>query len=53
MGDPAEHAARVGDAFVAGGGLIRQMNFEYSILVYALVWRNFIVFAHNLLVWTS
>ena len=37
--------------FVAGGGLIRQMNFEYSILVYALVWRNFIVFAHNLLVY--
>ena len=39
------------NVFVAGGGLIRQMNFEYSILVYALVWRNFIVFAHNLLVY--
>lgn len=37
--------------FVAGTGLIRQMNFEYSILVYSLVWRNFIVFAHNLLVY--
>ncbi|MET0651711.1 MAG: ABC transporter permease, partial [Hyphomicrobiaceae bacterium] len=39
------------NVFIAGGGLIRQMNFEYSILVYALVWRNFIVFAHNLLVY--
>jgi ABC-type polysaccharide/polyol phosphate export permease len=37
--------------FVAGAGLIRQMNFEYSILVYGLVWRNFVVFAHNLLVY--
>jgi ABC-type polysaccharide/polyol phosphate export permease len=39
------------NVFVAGTGIIRQMNFEYSILVYALVWRNFIVFAHNLLVY--
>ena len=39
------------NVFVAGAGLIRQMNFEYSILVYSLVWRNFIVFAHNLLVY--
>jgi ABC-type polysaccharide/polyol phosphate export permease len=39
------------NVFVAGTGIIRQMNFEYSVLVYALVWRNFIVFAHNLLVY--
>jgi ABC-type polysaccharide/polyol phosphate export permease len=39
------------NVFIAGTGIIRQMNFEYSILVYALVWRNFIVFAHNLLVY--
>lgn len=39
------------NVFVAGAGLIRQMNFEYSILVYSLVWRHFIVFAHNLLVY--
>jgi ABC-type polysaccharide/polyol phosphate export permease len=39
------------NVFVAGTSLIRQMNFEYSILVYSLVWRNFIVFAHNLLVY--
>ena len=37
--------------FVAGTGIIRQMNFEYSILVYSLLWRNFIIFAHNLLVY--
>jgi ABC-type polysaccharide/polyol phosphate export permease len=37
--------------FVAGTGLLRQMSFEYSILVYSLLWRNFIIFAHNLLVY--
>ncbi len=37
--------------FVAGTGIIRQMNFEYSILIYSLVWRNFIIFAHNLFVY--
>jgi ABC-type polysaccharide/polyol phosphate export permease len=37
--------------FVASANLIRQMNFEYSILAYSMVWRNFIVFAHNLLVY--
>ena len=40
-----------GGVFVAGTGLIRQMNFEYSILVYALVWRNFIAFLHNMIVY--
>jgi ABC-type polysaccharide/polyol phosphate export permease len=29
------------------------MRFNYSILAYALVWRNFIVFAHNLLVFVA
>jgi ABC-type polysaccharide/polyol phosphate export permease len=37
--------------FTAGGGLIRQMGFEYSILVYAVLWRNLIVFFHNLTVY--
>jgi ABC-type polysaccharide/polyol phosphate export permease len=37
--------------FVAGTGVIRQMSLEYSVLVYALVWRNFILFAHNMLVY--
>jgi ABC-type polysaccharide/polyol phosphate export permease len=40
-----------GGVFVAGGGLIRQMNFEHSLLAYALVWRNFIVFLHNMSVY--
>jgi ABC-type polysaccharide/polyol phosphate export permease len=40
-----------GNVFVAGTGLIRQMKFEYSVLIYALVWRNFIVFLHNLIVY--
>jgi ABC-type polysaccharide/polyol phosphate export permease len=37
-----------GSVFISGAGLIRQLNFEYSMLVYALVWRNFIVFLHNM-----
>ncbi|MGA7805762.1 ABC transporter permease [Bradyrhizobium sp.] len=40
-----------GGVFVAGAGLIRQMNFEQSILAYALVWRNFIAFLHNMIVY--
>ena len=36
--------------FVAGTNLFRQMRFNYSVMAYALVWRNFIVFAHNFLV---
>jgi ABC-type polysaccharide/polyol phosphate export permease len=36
---------------VSGHSLFRNVRFEYSILAYALVWRNFIVFAHNLLVY--
>jgi ABC-type polysaccharide/polyol phosphate export permease len=38
--------------FVAGHALFRNVSFEYSILAYSLVWRNFIVFAHNLAVYT-
>jgi ABC-type polysaccharide/polyol phosphate export permease len=29
------------------------VRFEYSILVYALVWRNFILFLHNLIVYLA
>jgi ABC-type polysaccharide/polyol phosphate export permease len=36
--------------FIASTNLFRQMRFNYSVMAYALVWRNFIVFAHNLLV---
>lgn len=37
--------------FVSGAGLLRQMRFDYSILVYALLWRNLIVFFHNMIVY--
>jgi ABC-type polysaccharide/polyol phosphate export permease len=37
--------------FVTGHALFRNVRFEYSILAYALVWRNFILFGHNLLVY--
>ncbi len=37
--------------FVNSSTLFRQMRFDYSILVYSLVWRNFIVFLHNLTVY--
>jgi ABC-type polysaccharide/polyol phosphate export permease len=37
--------------FTASTSLFRQMRFNYSVLAYALVYRNFIVFAHNMLVY--
>jgi ABC-type polysaccharide/polyol phosphate export permease len=37
--------------FVSGHALLRNVRFEYSILAYALVWRNLIVFVHNLVVY--
>lgn len=36
--------------FISGDAYIRNFSFEYSILAYALVWRNFIVFTHNMAV---
>jgi ABC-type polysaccharide/polyol phosphate export permease len=36
---------------VSGHALFRNVKFEYSILAYALVWRNFIIFLHNLVVY--
>jgi len=33
--------------FVSAGHIIRQTRFDYSVLAYSLVWRNFIVFLHN------
>lgn len=36
--------------FVGNTNLLRQMQLNYSVMAYALVWRNLIVFAHNLLV---
>lgn len=37
--------------FVTGAGLLRQTKFNYSLLVYALVWRNLVVFFHNMIVY--
>jgi ABC-type polysaccharide/polyol phosphate export permease len=36
---------------VSGHALFRNVKFEYSILAYALVWRNFVIFLHNLVVY--
>ena len=36
---------------VSGHALFRNVKFDYSILAYALVWRNLIVFFHNLIVY--
>ena len=33
--------------FTSKAHIIRQIRFDYSILAYSLVWRNFIVFLHN------
>jgi ABC-type polysaccharide/polyol phosphate export permease len=37
--------------FVTGHSLFRNVRFEYSILVYTLLWRNIIFFFHNLIVY--
>jgi ABC-type polysaccharide/polyol phosphate export permease len=37
--------------YVAGQGLFRSIRFDYSILSYALVWRTFLIFLHNLAVY--
>jgi ABC-type polysaccharide/polyol phosphate export permease len=36
--------------YANGGNVITQMNFPYSILNYVAVWRNIIVFFHNVLI---
>ncbi len=37
--------------FIAGQALFRNIRFDYSILAYALVWRNFLVLLHNFAVY--
>jgi ABC-type polysaccharide/polyol phosphate export permease len=37
--------------FIVGNALFRNIRFEYSILVYQLLWRNLIVFLHNFIVY--
>jgi ABC-type polysaccharide/polyol phosphate export permease len=39
--------------FVQGHALLRNVRFEYSILAYALVWRNFLIFLHNFVVYAA
>jgi ABC-type polysaccharide/polyol phosphate export permease len=36
--------------FVQGNALFKNVRFEYSVLAYALVWRNFIIFCHNMII---
>ena len=36
---------------ISGQGLFRNIRFEFSIFAYALVWRNVLVFLHNLIVY--
>ena len=36
--------------FVSGSNLVRQLRVNYSIMAYSLVWRNSIVFLHNIFV---
>jgi homopolymeric O-antigen transport system permease protein len=37
--------------FISGACLLRQMDFEYSVLAYSLVWRNLVIFLHNMIVY--
>jgi ABC-type polysaccharide/polyol phosphate export permease len=37
--------------FIAGQSLFRNIRFDYSVLAYALVWRNFLVLLHNFAVY--
>jgi homopolymeric O-antigen transport system permease protein len=37
--------------FINGSDLFGKFSFDYSLLAYALIWRNFIAFLHNLVVY--
>jgi ABC-type polysaccharide/polyol phosphate export permease len=37
--------------FVAAEGLIKQLSVPYTLPIWAMIWRNLIVFAHNLLIY--
>ncbi len=37
--------------FISSETLIKQLPVTYSMLVYALIWRNLIIFGHNLLIY--
>lgn len=40
-------------AFTAAEGLIKQLRFSYTILTCSVVWRNVIVFMHNLVIFVG
>jgi ABC-type polysaccharide/polyol phosphate export permease len=40
-----------GQLYVQGNRLVQAVQFEYAILPYALVWRHFVLFVHNLVVY--
>jgi ABC-type polysaccharide/polyol phosphate export permease len=39
--------------FIGGESFIKQMAFPYSMLCWSVIWRNFIVFGHNLLIFVA
>lgn len=39
------------NVFITGQSLFRNIRFDYSILAYALVWRNFLVLLHNFVIY--
>lgn len=39
------------NVFIVGQALFRNIRFDYSILAYALVWRNFLVLLHNFVIY--
>lgn len=39
--------------FVSGEGFIKQMRFPYSMLCWSVIWRNLIVFGHNLIIFVA
>ena len=41
------------DAFIGAEGIIKQVNLPLSVHVYRVVWRNFIVFAHNVVIYAA
>ena len=40
-------------SFIAAEGLIKSMSFSYTLLTCAVVWRNFIVFLHNFVIYVG
>ena len=39
--------------FIGGEGFIKQMPFPYSMLAWSVVWRNLVVFGHNLFIFVA